>query len=245
MRGQRRRRAPRKSLVNVPRNKLAFPQGIRTTLRFCKKQDFVLTNATTLHYQFLANGLYDPVVAVGGAQPRGFDQFMAAYDTFTCHGSKISVNFMFQGYSGPSIAQVTSGNLLQGTNAIDVTAPVAAQPPVMCGIRKGTQAMDAGNAEYQMEGDNTVWKVIAPTEGGKVCRMQLDVAKFTGKKQLIGSEGWTGSATADPTELLYYSVWCCKTHQPAVGPLPTTNLFGYVTIEYDVTFSDPKILTAS
>ncbi len=39
------------------------------------------------------NGLFDPQIALGGAQPRGFDQWMALYTAGICIGSKITATF--------------------------------------------------------------------------------------------------------------------------------------------------------
>jgi len=55
---------------------------------------------------------YDPEVALGGHQPRGFDQFTDVYNTFTVLGSKISVSWMYEGYDGPS-SVATLGNLVK------------------------------------------------------------------------------------------------------------------------------------
>ena len=96
-------RRPRNAMVSVPRAKIGFPQSMRTKLRYATRVDFVPTGTTVVSKTFLANGLYDPDTTVGGHQPRGFDEFMAAYTTFTVQGSKASCSFMYEGYDGPSV----------------------------------------------------------------------------------------------------------------------------------------------
>jgi len=46
------------------------------------------------HYQFCANGLYDPEVAVGGHQPYGFDQLIARYQNATVLYSTCKAQFL-------------------------------------------------------------------------------------------------------------------------------------------------------
>ena len=73
--------------------------------------------------QFVANGAFDPNLTGVGHQPRGFDQFMAGYETFTVTGSKISVNFVYDAYQGPS-SEGTLGHM-QNPGAPDFGAAVS------------------------------------------------------------------------------------------------------------------------
>lgn len=55
------------ALVRVPRNKLAFPQRMRTQLRYVDRQVFDLSGATAAAPDYWkANGLFDPYYASGG-----------------------------------------------------------------------------------------------------------------------------------------------------------------------------------
>ena len=112
-------------MVNVPRNKLAFPQSMSTMLRYTDKINMGLIGATTnvIQNQFVANGAFDPNLTGVGHQPRGFDQFMAGYETFTVTGSKISVNFVYDAYQGPS-SEGTLGHM-QNPGAPDFGAAVS------------------------------------------------------------------------------------------------------------------------
>ena len=59
--------------------------------------EFTPGTTSTQQFQLRANGMFDPQTAVGGHQPRGFDEFMEAYDMFTVMGSKISCSWMYEG----------------------------------------------------------------------------------------------------------------------------------------------------
>ena len=117
----------RNALVAVPRNKLGFPQQIKTTLRYAMRTEFALTNDQTFVCKLRANDLRDPEVALGGHQPRGFDDFMNIYDKFTVTGSKISASFMYEGYTGPSVKGLLN-NLIQNTAPLH-NAHSARRPP--------------------------------------------------------------------------------------------------------------------
>ena len=72
--------------VNVPRNKLAFPQSISTKLRYVEKINMgsIGASSNVVQNQFIANGAYDPNFTGTGHQPRGFDQFNEYTTTSYC-----------------------------------------------------------------------------------------------------------------------------------------------------------------
>lgn len=231
----------RNRMVSVPRNKLAFPQSMKTTLRYVTRQDFAPTSETAIQAIFLANGVYDPQYAMGGHQPRGFDQFMDVYKTFTVIGSKISVSWMFEGYDGPSTT-ATAGNLVKEVG-YDGSNQIPALSPLVCGLHKGTEELTAGSVATQMEKDRTVWTFINGQTGHKTLRGSLKTSDFYGKGKLIGAEGYTGSASADPTEQIYWELWCGRASDDY--PAETTKCCAFISIEYDVVFTEPKTLEAS
>lgn len=233
----------RNALVKVPRNKLGFPQSIRTKLRFCERVEFEPTNTQIQQIKFRANGMYDPNVQVapGQHQPRGFDEFMAVYKTFTVHASTCSVSFMYEGYNGPSLKSAL-GNLTQSYQSTTENI-VPALTPVLCGLYKGTEALAAGTGEEQIEKDRQTWTYITPQQGHKTLRTSCRISDFYGKPALTGAEGYTGSDSADPTEQVLYEVWAARVSNDY--PAETTKVVGYVTIEYDATFTEPKALAQS
>lgn len=59
-------------------------------------------SATLQNFQFRLNSLYDPQYAVGGGQPRGFDQWAGLYANYRVHGCKVVVyaQMLTAGYQG-------------------------------------------------------------------------------------------------------------------------------------------------
>jgi len=238
---QQRRWRNRNAIVNVPRNRLNFPQSQRTTLRYCTPITFDLTGEGTgiKQFQFRANGMFDPDVGQGGHQPRGFDEYMSIYNTFTVLGCSISVNWVFQGYQGPTTID-PSANALYQTSGPDTLTPAAC--PVIVGIHKGLEILAAGAVQTQMEKDRTSWVVLLPTGPSKTQTSKLLVSDFYGKQKLVGSAGFTGDKTQDPSEQVYFEIFAGRATQITGG---ATSVTGYCTLQYDAVFTEPKTLTQS
>jgi hypothetical protein len=235
----RRSYATRNRMVSVPRDKLAFPQSMRAKLRLVDKFDMDLTSTLTAYQvQYRANGMYDPFVPFGGHQPRGFDQYMAIYNTYTVLGSTVSANVCYRGYDGPG----TEGG---GIPIKTISAGGTDQPaPSACviGIHKGVETLAAGQAQEQMEKDRTTWKLISPNGAPQTLGSSMKIADFYGKEALVGSAGYTGTLTTDPTEPVFFEFWGGRVTDVDAG---VTKLIWYCTIEYDVVFTEPKTLGSS
>ena len=74
----------------------AFPKKLKTTLRYTTVISLASAGATQ-SYQFSANGIFDPDLTGGGAQPLYFDQLMGIYDHYTVIGSKIKYTIVPNG----------------------------------------------------------------------------------------------------------------------------------------------------
>ena len=235
----------RRGRLVVPRNKLAFPKSLRTQLRYVERiQDALIsttTNATMT--PFRANGLHDPFYAMGGHQPRGFDQFMAQYETYTCLSSTISVNFMFGGYDGPGYMSTSDSNMVKTSDSAAALIDSSAPPAVICGIFKGVDVLGTDSAEHQMEKDNQRWVVITPNGPSKTLSAKMHCSEFFGKGALVGAEGYTGTDSSDPANEVIWDVWWGKSS--VVNTNIKIRIIAYVTITYDVVFTEPKTLVAS
>jgi len=239
------RRQVRNRQLTVPRNKIGFAQSFRTKLRYVAKKDMVVSGIETVEFErFRANGMFDPEVSLGGHQPRGFDQAMALYGAFTVLGSKISVNWAYAGYDGPAALDATTSAYLIKTVKTETTAgPASAGVPVMCGIYKGTEALaNPSSAAQIMEHDRTVWKPMNHQQGGIITSASARIGSFFGNAKLVGNDSYSGTASADPAEQVEYTIWCGRTNGTSAGVCAVT---AYVTIEYDVVFTEPKVLQAS
>lgn len=234
-------RKRRNAIVAVPRAKLAFPQGIRTKLRYTERDSIIPNNVAQIYpVSFIANGLYDPTVALGGHQPRGFDQYMAIYDNYTVVGSKINVNWMYDQYDAPSMAGTPSGTLVKSVTTS--TADQFGCPPVMVGIHKGVATLAANDAADAMEQDRTMWRNMTAADGAVVTSSKLAISDFFGKGNLVGAEGYGGTAAADPDNKIYWTIWAARAPNQGNGVVQLT---AFTTIEYDVIFTNPKNLAAS
>jgi len=231
----------RNSNVSVPRLKLGFPQSLRSTLRYTTIKQLDVPSLANVQYEsFRANGLVDPEVSLGGHSARGLDQLMASYDTFTVLSSKISVNWSYQGYNGPQALDGTASFLLQ---TIDGQSGAPACPPVMVGIYKGTTALPVpSTAAEVMEHDRVVWRSMNQNQAGVLTRSGTNIGSWFGKYNIVGAEGFTGTAALDPTEQPQYTIWAGRTNGVTNGKCLLT---AYVTIEFDVVFTEPKPLSAS
>lgn len=240
MRGKKRRApARRNSRITVPRNKIGFPQSMRTQLRYCDAIDFSPNSASVSVHSFLANGLFKPDVSATGHQPRGFDEFMEVYKTFTVKGSKIAVTWSYEGYMGPS-TYMTSGAPAQQIQS--AAGGIQAVPAMVGMVIPTVEASTSGTITQNQEVEKARWTTVTPSGEAKTVSARARVEDFFGKDALTGSEGYTGSVSADPTEKLYYHV--CSALQHDEYPI-TIKLRAQVVITYDVVFTEPKFLPVS
>lgn len=237
---QRRAWKSRNRMVTVPRSKLAFAQSMRTTLRYVERVEFIPTGTSVITSPFRGNGVQDPSTAIlTGHKPRGFDEMMAIYQTYTCHGSSISCSFMYEGYDGPSVIS-TTGNLIK---TVGNAESQPALTPMVCGLHKGLEQLSSGTVQEQMEKDRTSWTYINGQTGHKTLSGNMAISDFFGKSPLTGSEGYTGTASTVPTEEVFWEPWVGRVSDDY--PQEQTKVVCFVTIEYDATFTEPKTLNAS
>ena len=230
----------RNAMVRVPKNRLNFPNGMKTTLRYTERIEFTPTSTSVQQIKFRGNDCYDPFVTFGGHQPRGFDQFMDAYDKFTVLQSQCTVQFMYEGYDGPSL-KTAAGNLTQNRSSTD---NVPALTPVACGLHKGTEGLSAGSYIEQMEKDRTQWGYITGS-GGQVLTLtgKGSTREMTGKQYSIGAEGYYGTASASPEQEWFWEVWAGRVSDDY--PQEQVKVVANVILMLDVVFHEPKTLVAS
>jgi hypothetical protein len=230
----------RNARVVVPRDKLGFPTSMVSTLRYTTRIDLTPTGTNTQALSFRANGMFDPEAAVGGHQPRGFDEMMELYKTFTVTSSKIMVNWMYEGYDGPS-TKAAAGNYIQGKADI---SDCPALSPAICGVMRSAEPYGSGiSIENQMEKDRTSWTVLTPQGEAKVSSANSQLSDFFGKQDLVAADGYSGTDSKDPENQAYYHVFAARGSNDFSADL--VKVVGFVTIEYRATFSEPKPLEAS
>ena len=235
-------RSRRNALVSVPRNKLAFPQSLATSVRYVDDKDFLLTSNSTVNFAWAANDLFDPYIPLGGHQPRGFNELMAQYTKFTVKSSRISVTFYYEAYLGPSTLDGT-GNPLQKIQEMGATE-VVAPPPVVGMVQKSISATTvAGETSLQMEKERTVWTHINPQGECRTVSTGMATSDFFGKDFLVGSDGYTGTDGLRPTNLVYYHVKMGRASNEYA--VPSVKCRASICITYNCVFTEPKPLGAS
>lgn len=196
------------------------------TLKYC---DTVFCSsipaATLMSYEFRANGMYDPRVAVGGHQPYGFDQLMAQYYHYTVIKSTCVVEaqsslqnsnqiwkIMTYNDAGTAQALYTAG----GRNAID-EYPLISHSLLM--------------TSYEHKGQN------------RSTRAYCDLTKVSGKTAsgLIADKDYSGDVGHDPDDQSYF----CLIGYSADDALENHGSLWLVTIYYNVVFTEPRYMTPS
>lgn len=234
-------------MISVPRNKMAFPMSMKTQLRFAHRFELTPVGTGLQYAAYRANSLYDPIYAtgIGQGQPRGFDQFMAVYKTYTVTDAKVSATFMYKGYDGPSTTTGAPYNSLVKQFGYDsATVNVPALSPIVCGIERATDEITGGEVHLQMEKDKNRWKFLTPTNGTSVVTHSASVKDTFGKSFAVGSEGYTGTDVTNPEEEILFNVWAARGAGSGNSDEVTT-VVCFLVITYDAVFTEPKQLGAS
>lgn len=165
---------------------------------------------------YSANGLYDPQTAVGGHQPRGFDQIMAMYDHFCVIAASCEVTF----------------------HNTDTTQ---AQ---ICAISILADAGIASKTNDYMEDTITNYNVVGRTDAGdatKTIKVNVTPSKFLGVSKPLSEADLHGSVSANPVEQVYFHIWCAALDETVIpSPMQIT-----IQLCYTVIFTEPKNPTVS
>lgn len=166
----RRRSAPRNgSNMTITRGPL--PNKHKATLSFVSHEVLNPGVGAITTLAFSANGLFDPYLALGGHQPRGFDQMMTMFQKYTVIGSRIKVSF----------------NTLSTIPSIFVVATREAGAP-----------FESTYVNY-LENGNCVYKAYQPGQGSTPTLTQsYSPRKFNSIKDTLDNGAFAGSATANP-----------------------------------------------
>jgi hypothetical protein len=195
-----------------------FPISQRVKLNYFH-YEVLDTGGTTLGYFDLrANGVYDPVVAVGGHQPLGYDQWSTFYNNWVVLACDIHTNFK---------SNVASENTqIVGIILSDDT----------------TTPMEVGELAEQPLAH---WTTVCCNAGNRAfadVRHRYDAKTFFNIKDPLDNVSRLGGTTgADPTEQAYFRVYFNNSN----GGISDTTLQTNTLLTYDVVFSEPKALAQS
>lgn len=187
------------------------------------------SGALDVHY-YSANGMYDPTVAFGGHQPRGFDQQMLGYEHYTVIGSKATVTIQPQ----------VSGQV--GNSQTPFIWGISVLPTAGLGtITTTTNMLESrlSGGSYRVAGSNQVFG--AGVNSPKMTR-KFSARKFFRKTSLTGQGQFSGSTSANPNEQAFFAIWGGPADGAVVDP-DGQNMF--ICIDYIAVLSEPKILAQS
>lgn len=215
-RGRFMRKRSRKATVNVNRALTPFSQRYITKLKY--SDTFTLSGSNNA-YAYRLNSVYDPVYALGGAQPYGFDQLAALYNKYRVISCSWNVSF----YSGGSVVRVAT---------IPVNEPLVAD---------GTSPNPIYNMNNICNSPRSRWAIQIPGGNTKMVKGKCYLPSLLGKNktQYMADEDCSARVTTDPVEqALLYVVGADIAN--AVATIQCT-----ITLNYTVEWFDPNRLGPS
>jgi len=204
-------RSLRLGAKNAPLPKKLKSKFIYTTALY----NIASSGPAPVTHVFSLNGLYDPEVATGGNQPRGFDQLMLLYDHYVVIGVKARIDF---------------------TNASTTN-------PVYCYAAVRDSASVSTNYRDYMEDAKTKWKILDTEGSGRgvnSMNMVCNPNKFLGRSKPMADPDLKGDVTTNPTEQAYLHVGGLCTDL-----FTASNINAVVTLEYTAVLIEPKQVVAS
>lgn len=200
--------------------KTGFPKTTKVKLRYCATVSLNPGLGTTANHVFRANGLYDPDQTGIGHQPMGFDQWSTFYNHYVVESSKMNAEFFYS-----STTAVDSG--------------------IVCGIMLSDDATVPTGFYGLIEQPTTVYNSMQathPMTRRVMCSKNFKAKEFFNIKDVIDNTSRIGAAVnATPIEVAAFVVWASSV-EGTVDPPPITAL---ITMDYVVTFSEPKELPMS
>lgn len=168
------------STFSVPRLRNYSLGGSRkVTMIYHERFDLNPGAAVLASRIYRANSCFDPTYAIGGHQPRGFDQLMALYDHGTVIASKIDVGAV-------------------NNNSIPATFSVS--------LRDNPSAFVA--FDDALEVPTCSWTISNTANGGGVVNLSqtCSVKKFLGRPNVMSEDNLRFTSTADCSEQCFYHI---------------------------------------
>ncbi len=203
---------------NVPRT-LGFPNQKLLKMKYVTNTHLNPGLGSISAHVFRANSIFDPDQTGIGHQPMGHDQIAEFYNHYVVHGAKLTVQF--NSFSNSSLSPPVVGILHTDDTSFTTTDP--------------TVLMEQNKGQYRL---------LAHTYQSRPTTM---VSKFSTKKffnvtDVKDNLDRLGAPIgSNPTEEAYFVVWC--------GALDNTDditgVNALITLEYIVSFSEPKEIAQS
>lgn len=174
-----RRYAPRSKIVrynNRGPKGMIFPDQYTTKLRY--NELFSFGGAPQGYRQYRANSCFDPVLALGGGQPMGYDQLSALYLRYRVNSCSIKVNF---------------------SNLTNVPCYVVAYPLTTSSIPAGLQNdLEQRYSKNKMLGGNASRGFCSLTNS-------VNIAKIMGQPTILDDK-YQSSTGSDPLQVIYWNI---------------------------------------
>ncbi len=199
------------------RVRLGFPQSMKATLRYTSELGRSFNPAAGAAGSFVvsANGMFDPSISGVGHQPRGFDQYMLAYNHYTVIASKII-------WYASNLN--TSQRLVVGIKVSDVTT-IDTVPDSL---------IESGLIVYKLLGS------VTSSRSNATLIYPLSISKFMGRPNIMSEDDLRGNAAANPSEGVFFHLVAFEPDNNDHGAVQC-----YFTIDYVAVFTEPKSLPQS
>lgn len=200
---RKRTNAPRRRTHQVSRE--IVPKTLTRVFRY--SDNFVITPAllgVAKEVPFLANGMFDPFVGLGGHQPYGFDQWMSWYDHFTVVKAKVTVHY----------CMTNPGSDAAGT----------------CLLRLDDDGVALTNAQHILEMPGTKSSMIGGGSATRTLTKSFNARRFFGGASKVGSTNYKGSVAADPAEKAYFNIGFLSNQLGTISPVAVTVMIEYTAV---------------
>lgn len=190
-----------------------FPHSVFTTLKYVQSGTLNPgVGGTNAVQVFRCNGMYDPDYTGAGHQPRGFDEWMAIYDHYYVKRAKIVVEFH------------------NGDGSLEVMCGVA--------VRDDFPTETDPNDYHEQDSHGRMLGRVGSSHNHTIMTRYYNFSKQNYTKYTDDEN--KGTATANPTEMGYFHLWC---GQPWGGD--SSNTYYTATIYYSALFTELKDMTQS
>lgn len=198
---------------------MGVPSGMPTqrtaNLRYADVVSLTSTSGILNDYIFRANDIYDPNLTGTGHQPMGHDQWAALFNHYVVLGSKISVKVV---NDDSSLQPASLGCYLSDGKSLAYTTSTE-----FIEARKGSHRL------IQPNHTNTI------SLGAKFsCKKFFNLSDVKDNITRVGAQ-----VNASPSDQAYYHIW----YDTLTASSDTIQI--QVVVDYIVSFSEPKDLTAS
>lgn len=165
------------------------PNTMKLVLRYAmnggESHELASTTGAVVDYVYRANGLYDPYTGAGGAQPRGFDQYMALYRQFTVIGAKANMRFWYQDNAGAS-------------GGVNETFKCAV-------ILKDSSTAISSVSEVAESNHANVKLLVGGTQPCRISK-GFSTRKYMSRPNPLDDSRLSGTASSDPADQSYFHV---------------------------------------